>query len=267
MKIFRSAALAGAFALGVSLFAAGDILTELGISGEDAGQYAVDALVNGSVPVYQARNAMKAAAPAARAALVEQALEWAKVYLSSSEFRELYAKKREEAKPAAPEAHKPFEAEQKEKQAESAAQIAQMRKAIEQLPADQRKEAEKAIEQALASQKQMSADPQFQKATHDMYDATVADEKKQHDEATARWQDDWPADPRQLIAKRLRAFIDTSATVDFEAKVVSEGGRQQFVNPRYQQQSSDWKLCYRAGRPTVEKARAFAQAWLRELGH
>ena len=266
MLTFRSAITMTVLATAATLFAAGDVLTRLHVDPQHAAEYAVDALSSGNVPVWEAREALRAASPEARAALVEQALIWAKGYVSSSAFREEYAKKREEAKPAALEAHKTFEEEQRARQAETAEQMDQARKAIAALPADQRKEAEKAIEQGLAAQKQMASDPEMQKAARQMYDAQIADDQKHHDEEVARWQSDWPADSRTLLVKRLREFLTVSATVDFGAKLVSSGGRMQFANPEYQQESSDWKLCYRAGKPAVEKARAFAQGWLAELG-
>lgn len=71
----------------------------------------------------------------------------------------------------------------------------------------------------------------------------------------------YPSDPREMIRKRLQEFLDLSATVDFDATTVS--GR--FENPAYEAKSNQWKMCYRAGKPVVEAARAEAQAWLGEL--
>ena len=39
-----------------------------------------------------------------------------------------------------------------------------------------------------------------------------------------------------------------------------------FVDPRYEEKPSEWKVCYRAGKEPVETARAMAQEWLQEMG-
>jgi len=38
-----------------------------------------------------------------------------------------------------------------------------------------------------------------------------------------------------------------------------------FADPKYEAKSGGWKLCYRAGKESVEAARAFAQTWLKGL--
>lgn len=71
-----------------------------------------------------------------------------------------------------------------------------------------------------------------------------------------------PADPNDLIKQRLKAFLRTSATVDFDAELDSY---KQFVNPSYESKSFQWKQCYRAGKDVVAAAREEAKAWLAEL--
>ena len=73
----------------------------------------------------------------------------------------------------------------------------------------------------------------------------------------------------EAVAKRLRQFLEVSATVDFGATLVPCKGSAAhlscFANPTYEAQSADWKRCYRAGQQPVQAARTFAAAWLREL--
>lgn len=71
----------------------------------------------------------------------------------------------------------------------------------------------------------------------------------------------YPSDPDELIKKRLADFLAISATVDFDAEL--NGGR--FVNPEYEKESGQWKMCYRAGKDVVETARVEAQKWIDEL--
>jgi len=71
----------------------------------------------------------------------------------------------------------------------------------------------------------------------------------------------YPAEPEDMIRKRLQDFLDISATVDFDA--VLNGN--EFVKSDYVKKNSWWKMCFRAGKPVVEAAREEAQKWLDEL--
>ena len=68
-----------------------------------------------------------------------------------------------------------------------------------------------------------------------------------------------------FMNKRLREFLDVSGDVNFEAELAPNDDRHRFAEPQYEQKSSAWKLCYRAGKEAVSAARTFATAWLGEL--
>ena len=72
-------------------------------------------------------------------------------------------------------------------------------------------------------------------------------------------------DPQVQLAKRLQAFLDATADVDFGAETTASGGLKRFVNEEYESKPSEWKMCYRAGKETTEALRAFASEWLAEL--
>jgi hypothetical protein len=72
----------------------------------------------------------------------------------------------------------------------------------------------------------------------------------------------YPSDPAELVKKRLTDFLAVSATVDFDAET---DGARMFVKPEYEKKSSQWKMCFRAGREVVQAAREEAQKWLNEL--
>jgi hypothetical protein len=95
------------------------------------------------------------------------------------------------------------------------------------------------------------------------YARAAAAEK--HAAAVRTWEAQYPADPSRLIARRLRAFLDVSAEVDYTATLESRGGAMRFTNAAYESKSSEWKLCYRAGKETVDAARESAARWLNEL--
>lgn len=94
--------------------------------------------------------------------------------------------------------------------------------------------------------------PKFRKMLDNAVDNAI--DKKDND-------DRYPADPRELIKKRLEEFLEVSGTVDFNAEM---RGRM-FANPKYESKDDKWKMCYRAGREVVGAAREEAQKWLDEL--
>lgn len=90
--------------------------------------------------------------------------------------------------------------------------------------------------------------------------------REYYNEQLAQWKQDFAPTGREMVRRRLRQFLEESADVDWEAKLVRCGGKMCFANEQYEdEKSGEWKVCYRAGREPVEKARAFAKAWLAEL--
>ncbi|QIP12670.1 hypothetical protein G8759_08550 [Spirosoma aureum] len=73
------------------------------------------------------------------------------------------------------------------------------------------------------------------------------------------------ADFKPLLKKRLQDFIELSNSVDFEARLVPMGSKQEFANPLYQRKPAEWKFLYRLGKEPVAEARSFAQQWLADL--
>lgn len=75
----------------------------------------------------------------------------------------------------------------------------------------------------------------------------------------------YPSDPTVLIRHRLEAFMQLSATVNFEAPTRSNGGTVYFVNGSDEAQSNEWKACFRAGAPVVNAAREEVKVWLEAI--
>ncbi|MCK8491150.1 hypothetical protein M0L20_04755 [Spirosoma sp. RP8] len=73
------------------------------------------------------------------------------------------------------------------------------------------------------------------------------------------------SDFKPLLRKRLQDFIDLSNSVDFDARLVPMGYKQEFANPLYQRKPAEWKFLYRLGKEPVTEARAFAQQWLTDI--
>jgi hypothetical protein len=75
----------------------------------------------------------------------------------------------------------------------------------------------------------------------------------------------YPADPRALVAMRLRRFLDVTRDVDYGAAPVEKGTKRVFADPALEARPAEWKLAFRAGKPATDAARTFAQKWLNDL--
>jgi hypothetical protein len=84
--------------------------------------------------------------------------------------------------------------------------------------------------------------------------------------ALGKYEELYPADPKVMIAHRLRAFLELTNDIPYNAELVPEvGGNMKFADPQLEAKSSPWKRCYRAGRAPVEAARELAMEWLKQL--
>jgi hypothetical protein len=247
-------------AVTLSAVGGGDVLSDLKISKKDAASETVQSLAGGQVNTWRVRSVFKAASPATRAALVEQTLIWTKAYVSSPQFAKDYAAYREQAKPQPPERTQTVDEELAERRKEREEQLAEAKKNVAEMPAEYRKIAEEGYKAAAASMKQMDT-PEFRKMERDGIVMQRKQEDENHEEALARWEEEYPADPKELVKARLEQFLEATEDVDFDAKL---NGRK-FASAQYERKPQEWKLAYRAGKEPVEKARAFAEAWLKEL--
>ena len=72
-----------------------------------------------------------------------------------------------------------------------------------------------------------------------------------------------PADPAELVRNRLKEFLEESATVDFDAKLIGKT----FSDPTYESKDQKWKMYFRAGKPVIDAAREEVKKWLQETGN
>ncbi|HYH07241.1 MAG TPA: hypothetical protein VEK11_09320 [Thermoanaerobaculia bacterium] len=135
------------------------------------------------------------------------------------------------------------------------------------------------VEQVLVWTKTYTQTPQFEQAYQAFRNDYKPEEpgtegsaedlqyaREQYKEAVAEWKREYPATGKEMVRRRLREFLKESADVDYSAKLVRREGKMRFVNETYEdEKSGEWKVCYRAGKEPVEKARTFAKAWLAEL--
>jgi hypothetical protein len=242
-----------------------DVLAQLGITAA-AAKEAVNSVVNSGImnPGLPSK-AFKLMPAAARADAATAGVSWLKAYTATAEFKQQYAKIRNNRKPEAPTFQGTPEDELKKAADEQNKQWQDSLKALDSLPPDQRKQIEDAMKQAQAMAAKMDT-PEMHKMRLDAIKAQRDQETKDYQKRLADWQRDFPENPNGAIARRLREFLDLSATVDFNAKLIPQNNVMLFENSAYQNKPEQWKLCFRAGKEATAAARAAAQAWLKELG-
>lgn len=72
-------------------------------------------------------------------------------------------------------------------------------------------------------------------------------------------------DPNAQLKKRLQAFLEVTADVDFQAKTAGTGSARRFADEENEAKPREWKMCFRAGPEVTAAAREFAEQWLAEL--
>ncbi|CAN5172942.1 hypothetical protein BH09BAC4_BH09BAC4_37150 [soil metagenome] len=114
--------------------------------------------------------------------------------------------------------------------------------------------------QYLASLKQ-----QMQASMNPSTNEPELDKDRLVEERKRKAEFDAHSDFRPHLKQRLQAFITLSETVDFDARLVPMGRKQEFANPVYQRKPAEWKFLYRLGKEPVTEARLFAKQWLADL--
>lgn len=258
------ALLLAALVIGPALGAAQAGLARVGASEADAERAFGQAMIGLASPGAASRPFL-ALTPASRASVVTEVVAWAKTYVASPAFARTWADMRAHAKPAAPALSASADADLKQQAADAQKQIDDVRKSLATLPADQQKAMQPVLDQLVAQLTAQQNDPKYQALMRQSAEGNRANQQQQYQDALAAWQRDYPADPGQVVARRLRAFLTMSADVTFDAPLVSHGPVQVFADPTLEAKSAAWKLCFRAGREATAAARAAAQAWLTAL--
>jgi hypothetical protein len=134
------------------------------------------------------------------------------------------------------------------------------------IPEEQKAELKKNIEimkQTLSSPEYKAQTANLseiqQNAAKDEYNVRLAEYKT----AIAEWEK--MKDINTMLKIRLKAFLDLTSDIDFNAKLIKVNNKFHFENTEYQNKSSQWKMCFRSGKETIITARACATKWLKEL--
>jgi len=247
-----------------TLKSATDVLKQVGIS-EDEAENFVWWNLNGEGFSYPNSRELKQKPASERTALVRDICAFAKSYSESEEFRKEYLENREGSKPSPPQKPEPVEEMRARMKKEGAASIAEMEKSVASMSKDQQEMLKPTVEMMKEQVKQYDDpnNPMFSKDMEQMMMQAYEAELAQHKNELAEWEKNNPTDPKLMVKKRLGKFLEETKDVDFNAKLVEgEYGKMVFAKREYEMKPSNWKVCYRAGRESVEAARGYVKGWL-----
>lgn len=248
-------------ALGTMAFTAyKNVLDQLRIAEADAKDYILGNFRDGDL-AFPHSTALKVLATGQRGTAVKELGDYIRKYVNSPEFTQAYKTARDAAKPQDPA----------DKAAKLNERIKELEQDIEKTKADmkgQTGDMKKLYEATLKMQQDMLAafkDPKH--PNHKMYlqDIDAGNDEEQYKQALKDFQAAWPATVKDLTKIRLKEFLDFTADIDFNAKLVETNGRKYFADPILEMKDGTWKRCFRSGKETITAARAYAQQWLKEL--
>lgn len=255
-----------------TLAVAADVLSQFHLTEEDAQQAVFETVWEGRPQGFSgATSVFRALSSEARVAAVTAGAAFIRTYCESDAFRERYAAMRQSQRPVDITAKTQTDAQVDAQAAESLKALKQMQEAMKNMPPEVRKMAEAAMKEAGATgtvdQAMAESSKAVNKAKEEQKAANAKAAKKiaEHQLSQKEFDQRYPANPERYIAARLREFLDLTASVPFDAPMVSKGGKRYFADPALESKPDLWKRLYRAGKPSVDAARTAASAWLAKL--
>jgi hypothetical protein len=203
-----------------------------------------------------------------RAGVVREIATYAKAYTQSAEFKKKYAEMRESNKPTPPEPPKSMAQRRREDKESMQKSIRDSEASMKQMPAEYRATMKQSIDMMKQQLKDIDKpdNPAYSAQVEEIYKQTYDAGVEEYKTRLAEWEVKYPTSPTPMIRNWLTDFLEASKDVDFRAELKDgQYGKKVFVNPEYEAKSSNWKMCYRAGRDVVDAGRASAQQWLNEL--
>ena len=239
-------------------------LGALGISEGRAREAVFDSFITDTLSLAGDSKTFTAAPAGARVALVNFALSLARSFSETDDFKRRYADHREangpDPLPEAPSA----DAILAKQRAGFEEQVLQMRKLFDQITPEQRATLEAGWTDMRTQLTEMETGPRRAELDKALRQQRVMQERER-ELAMKELDAIWPADHRALVANRLRHFLELSKDVAYDATLVDKDGKKVFADPALEAKPKEWKMCFRAGKPATDAARAFAQKWLNDL--
>jgi hypothetical protein len=241
-----------------------DFLATLGISEGRAKEAVFDSFVADAVSIAGKPAAFIALSPQARVALVNFTLNLARAFVESDDFKRRYADHREANGPdPLPEEQTADQIFAKQR-AGFENQVAEMRKLFDQITPEQRATLEAGWADMRRQLDEMEKGER-RKQIEGLLQQQRAEQIKQRDLAMQELDKTYPADPRALVAMRLRHFLDVTKDVAFDAKLEEKDRKTVFADATLEAKPAEWKMAFRAGKPATDAARTFAEKWLADL--
>jgi hypothetical protein len=257
--------LAVAVTIGATLTAQA-VTAQLGITEGRAREAVFDSFMAGAVSIAGKAEVFTAASPHARAAMVTAATTLARAFVETDEFKRRYADHREANGPDPLPAEQTADQVLAKQRAGFEQQVLAMRKQFtgDEITPEQKATLEEGFEAMRAQFTEMEKGPR-RVELDGVLKAQRAEQVAAHAGATKDFDARFPADPRALVAMRLRQFLETTADIDFTARLVQQDKVQKFADPALEAKPGEWKMCFRAGKLATETARDFARKWLADL--
>jgi len=246
---------------------ADDVWKQIGISQQTGNDNIKNSFLSGYFYHYGAE-AVRNATTGNRSAAASSLLNYVKEYVNSDGFKKAYEADRQSKKPAVQERKTPRSSEKIRKD-----MIDETQKALDDLTTRMKTmtpDMQKMMEPTVKSYEDMLKS--YKDPKNEMFDSMASIESqlydqngKNEDEELKKWEQNYPADSKLLIKKRLQKYLALVGTVDFNAELKDKGGKKVFVKDEYERKSADWKMIYRAGAEVNGVAKSFAEQWLKEL--
>lgn len=247
--------------------AAGDALKKLGIP-EDIAKDCIWSSFSGGYLSTPNTAKLKQTSAGERGGIVREIGEYAKSYVRSEDFKKRYLEYREGQKPAPPEPPKSMAQQRKEQKDQMQKSIAETEANMKSMPADQKKTMEGMLKMFKEQLKSLDdpKNPMFSADMEKMVNQGHAAQMEEYKKKVAKWEKEYPATPNEMVKRWLTQFLEASRDIDFNATLVpGDGGMRYFANKEYERKPDSWKMCFRAGKETVEAGRSFAKQWLEEI--
>jgi len=252
--------------VGLAPVAQTDVLTRLGTTASQAHDSIFMTLMSGTAALTGDRSVFTMATDEARAGMVRAVVSVARTFVASPEFASRYALYRGAHKPQRSAAARTGGEAMTQQQEAMELAIKQAMANAAQLPAEARQQLEAGVAEMRRQIAELNADPEYRAAVDQMAVAAAKQDDEDYAQKLAVFSAEFPEDVNALIARRLRHFLLACSDVDFAARLEPhEDKKLRFVNPAYERRSAEWKMCFRAGKPAVDAARAAADAWLETL--
>jgi len=244
--------------------AAQDHLATLGISEGRAKEAVFDSFVADAVSLAGKPAAFIALAPQQRVAMVNFALTLARAFVESDDFKRRYADHREANGPdPLPEAQTADEIFAKQR-AGFENQVVEMKKLYGQITPEQIATLESGWNDMRRQLDEMEKGEK-RKEIEGLLKQQRDEQERQRNLALQELDKTYPADPRAMVALRLRRFLDVTKDINYEAQLIEKDRKRVFADPALEAKAAEWKLAFRAGKPATDAARTFAQKWLSDL--